>query len=150
MIEDFVVSHTLSLTLGFSFLVFLFAGGAIACSVLTAVACDFFSLSDGVPQYATGSEDCPFYDNQFWNESSDNAILVTVQLPAVLAPFLATVALFMNFVDFVCGRCDFILSILLYFAACLIQASTFVMYFLVKNDWYVARHLLFQDMEFVT
>jgi hypothetical protein len=90
----------LSLALGFSFLVFLFVGGAIACLVLTAVACDFFALSGGVPQYATGSEDCPFYDKQFWNESSNDAIFLMAQLLAVVVPFLVTVALFTNFVDF--------------------------------------------------
>ncbi len=111
MIEDFV-SHKLTFTLVISFIVCLFAGGAIACAVLTAAACNFFALSDGVPQYATGSEDCPIYDKQFWNESSNDAIFVMMQLPAVVTPFLVTVALFMNLVDFVCGPCDFILSII--------------------------------------
>jgi hypothetical protein len=129
----------LSLTLDISFLVFLLAGGAIACSVVTAVACEFgLAWSDRAMRYETSSEDCPFYDKQFWNESSNDAIFLTVQLAAIVAPSLATVALLLNLVEFACCcrfTCSFFLPIVLYFAACLVQASTFFMYFRLKKAW---------------
>jgi hypothetical protein len=130
--------HKFSLTLDTSFLVFLLAGGAIACSVVTAVACEFgLAWSDRAMRYETSSEDCPFYDKHFWNESSSDAIFLTVQLAAIVAPSLATLAMLLNLVEFACCRftCSFFLPIVLYFAASLVQASTFLMYFRVKKAW---------------
>jgi hypothetical protein len=157
--EDFV-SGPPSLTLYISFFVQLLGAGAIACSVLTALSCEFFAFEDalegemgfvdgttsiGVFSYGTSSsEDCFFYDHQFWNESSFGEYFMTAQLATIVAPSLATVALFLSLVECACCRfkCSFILPILLYFAACLVQASTFfMMYIHLKDTWYVARRL---------
>jgi hypothetical protein len=124
------------------------AGGALTCSVSTALAYELFALWDALacvgvffPYDRLAEDSCP-YHHQFWNESIFGVNFATTRIVIIVAPSLAAIALFLSLAEF--AGCRFttrnplpILFSDLYFVASMAQADMFLMYFLVKNTWYL-------------
>jgi hypothetical protein len=129
----------------------------VACSVYSALSCDFYAFakqlsppfetgttSIGIFHYATSSDyvTCIVYDEQFWR-SPFNGFFWTAQFAAIVAPCLGILAMTLNLVEvvFVRFRGSFLVPVVFYLLACLIQCCTFMIYGEI-NFWYDKTRVL--------
>ncbi|KAG7343080.1 hypothetical protein IV203_021025 [Nitzschia inconspicua] len=149
--------------------IFVVAAGAIACSTLTILSCDFFrliaTLGDGSAFWGvtnTNISNIGIFSYQLDDTGTCRAYLdtgrtifqpsnwldtmwITAQYAALIAPVLGAVASLLTLAEFIIGKfCgSFLLPALLYLLACTTQGVTFFMY----NEKDVCYRLDAEEME---